>query len=193
MMIRFKTNGGLKAAAGSLSDLAGLHSVVGEAIAKQARANAVAMGGRKFWHRVADSTRLSEATPERAVVSSSHVAAAQKQFGGDISAPGKGPNSRNARRLAIPVDEQARSQGRDPAYYARSHQLEVVVSKRAKGKDQALLGYTAGQGKNRKFRPLFVLVKRVSQRAYPWFPMAGDAAAIATSEAARFLKLRSAR
>ena len=72
-------------------------------VERKARANALAKGGRHFWVQEIVNSLHTEAVGGSRVVGSTHVAAAHKQYGGPISAPGRGEGALGRQALTIPV------------------------------------------------------------------------------------------
>ncbi len=136
----------------------------GNQTATKSKRNARAKGGRKFWRAIAQSIRVSEASASSIQVAAYHVAAAMKQFGGDISAPGRGPGSKNAEALSIPIS--AESEGTAPSEWS-GKDLFVLPGK---GAFAGILGYSDGTGADRTFHALFLLRKAVTMKADKWWP-----------------------
>ena len=154
----------------------------GRDVALQAQRNARAKGGRRFWTDIARSVNVRSVSSEGVEVASDHVAAAQMQYGGVIEAPGRGPGSKHASALAIPLPEAG---GRPPSAFTNRH-LFVLPSKRPDTK--GILGYSTGKGENEVFHPLFVLRKRTKfLLARPFFPTAPEVLAEGERLAARKL------
>lgn len=131
---------------------------------RRAQDNARAYGGRSFWQGIANSVS-TQVNEHGLLVGSSHFAAAHKQFGGDISAPGRGPMSKRRRNLSIPL---GKAKGKTPSdfqklwrYKAKSGNLFLVRSEKTES------------GSSLEF--LFLLKKEVTQKAYPWFPLGNEA------------------
>ena len=127
--------------------------------------------GGKFWKGVAAMTRLVDVSDSGATVLCDHFAAAHKEYGGVIR-PVK------AKALTIPISPQAVGK-RASEFVSGGRQLFVP-------KGTNLLGYSTG--KNGKFKPLFVLVKSVDQKAEPWWIRMEQAAAMGEREGAWWLK-----
>lgn len=124
--------------------------------------NAMAKGGRRLWRAIARSVEVREQTLDGVSVSATHPAAAQKQFGGVIEAPGKGPWAKGAGALTIPIPG-TRAEGRMAGEFG-----ELVLIQRSGGKAPLLVKPAKGRA---DFEPLFVLVKRTRrQSADPWWP-----------------------
>jgi len=130
--------------------------------ANEARKNALAKGGRRLWRAIARSVMVEKVGARGDVaVRAYHIAAAQKQFGGSISAPGKGPGSKGAEALTIPIADEA--EGRmasefDPLGIFRPKGTNVLAINRG------------GVLEN-----LFALVKSTEeQKADPWWPTEDD-------------------
>ena len=144
---------------------------IGDVVEQDAKGNALMKPGRSFWRDMAKSvSKTSEPGDGTVTVGSDHEAAAQKQFGGVISAPGKGPGALGARMLTIPVGEarENRWNTRDAAekfnlFLARSGGRCILFGRL---RDRLWKG---GGGQDEP-RPLFVLKKRVSQQPDKWFP-----------------------
>lgn len=153
----------LRGIADSLAGI-GLLKHVGNQVKEAARESAYGQGGRSFWRSMGDSVRTQQ-DGDSVIVGAVHEAAAQKQFGGQISAPGKGPKATGAKSLTIPVG-QARENRWTVSQAERVYEIFKV-----KGKDgRGFLFGTRRNLKKKKATLLFVLRKRVMQRAYPWFP-----------------------
>lgn len=149
----------------------------GAMVRKKAQENAIEKGGRRFWRDIARSTNVREVSASSVQVASDHVAAAQKQYGGTIAAPGK-QSEHPAQALTIPF----------PGSIAEGHRAsefgqDLFILKSKKGK--AILGFA----QDKKFVPLFILTKSVSQRASPWFPSDQEAASFGEALATRRLGL----
>lgn len=123
-----------------------------QSTAKEARANAQAKGGRRYWYELARSIRVRSVSENAADVSSDHTGAAIKQYGGVIK-----PKNKNA--LTIPITKEAR--GKTAAEFALAGRTLFRLP------GTRLLGYSE---KNGDFKALFVLSKRSVQRPDPWFP-----------------------
>ena len=144
------------------------------AVAIRARGNARAKGGRRWWGDLARSLQVREASPTEAEVSTPHVGAAQKQYGGRIVPV-------RAKALTIPIDPVARGRR---AYELNSADRPLF---RPKGTDILAWSVRTGRGKGRKatLRPLFALRKSVFQRPDPWFPPDDEIARMGLDEARR--------
>ena len=130
--------------------------------------NARSKGGRKFWNDLAGSIRLRSIGPAGAEVYSAHPAAAQKQFGGVIEAPGKGPGATGARFLTIPLRGSA-AVGKTVGDFKEGGSKLFVLGKRDDAGGRG--GILARIGAGGAVEPLFILCKRTKpQRAEPWFP-----------------------
>lgn len=142
----------------------------GNRLAQTARGNARAKGGRRFWREIADRTRMSSVSESAVIVSCDHVAAAQKQFGGDI-------RPKNRRALTIPIADEAR--GKTAGEFAAGGR-SLFVLESDKADTIGVLGYNEAGG---EFHPLFVLRSRVSQRPEPFWPEAQEIGRIGLAEA----------
>ncbi len=138
---------------------------VGFIVAEQAKANARAKHasaarpstkGGGFWARIAGSVSYQMQGTDGVVIGASHVAAAQKQFGGTISAPGKGAGSKRARYLTIPISDRSRG------YSVGELQTRYTIFRQGN-----ILFAVLGKG---SIDPVYVLVKSVFQRPDKWFP-----------------------
>jgi hypothetical protein len=145
--------------------------VWGNAVAKEARQNARAKGGRNLWREIARATRVEKLGQLGVAVACYHVAGGHKQFGGPIVAT-------NAKALTIPIAPEAEGK--------RAAEFELGGRELFVPKGTHVLGYSDDEG---QFHALFVLVKRTKpQRAFPWMPGAERVGEIGMSEAARWLK-----
>lgn len=155
-----------------------LFRAIGQALKQEARAGAngrhltaksPSRKGGGFWAKIRDSVNY-EATADGVTVGSAHFAASHKQFGGTISAPGKGAGSTGAKFLTIPISDKSRGYtvGQLANRYSifRFHDTNVLGGIRKVG----------GKLSNQPAIPLFVLKKRVTQKAEPWFPDEAKAA-----------------
>lgn len=141
---------------------------VGDEIANEARNNAFSRPGRSFWRGMGDSVSTQK-RGKSFIVGATHEAAAQKQFGGPISAPGKGPGALGAKSLTIPLGE-ARENRWNTRDAKEKFNLFLVKSN---GKS-ILFGNLKTGKKKQDAQPLFLLKKRVMQQADPWFPEGGQ-------------------
>ncbi len=141
---------------------------IGDVIEQDAKGNALMKPGRSFWRGMAKSVeKTSEPGDGTVTVGSDHEAAAQKQFGGAISAPGKGPGALGAKALTIPLGV-ARNRRWNTRDAAEKYDLFTVKH----GEDTFLFGKLKGRVKMTRAntKPLFLLKKRVSQQPDKWFP-----------------------
>lgn len=142
-------------------------SKVGASVSETAKQSARAKGGRRFWAEVARSVSYQKMAGADAVqVGATHVAAAQKQFGGVISAPGRGEGATGAKWLTIPVGV-ARERRLSARKASETYSLFLVKSKAGK---RLLFGTKKAKKRNKISELLFVLKKSVTQKADPWFP-----------------------
>lgn len=130
----------------------GMFKVWSGRIARKAQANALAKGGRNFWREIARDVRVFSVSNDGAVVGCSHVAAAQKQFGGTIRA-------KNAGALTIPIAPEAKGR-RASEFLTADRKLFVLPG------SNGVLGYADTSG----FHALYVLRASVTQKADPWWP-----------------------
>ena len=149
--------------------------IVGEEVARKARRNARGKGGRRFWVQDILDSIHSESTSGGRIVGSTHVAAAHKQFGGEISAPGKGEGALRRQFLTIPAGKARENRWDTDKAKAAGSKLFRVKRK----SDGALFLFGSrepatpkkGKGKGSPAELLFTLKKSVFQKADPWFPM----------------------
>lgn len=147
----------------------------GAVVRKEAMQKAIGKGGRRFWRQLARSINLQQDGASAAVVGSSHVAAAQKQYGGPIQAKGSGAGGSNW--LTIPIDEEA--EGRRASDFALAGRDLFVAP------GTHVLGYS----EDGIFIGLFALVKRTApQRPDPFMPNDKRTMDIGESEAERMLR-----
>ena len=141
---------------------------IGLEVANEARNNAYSRPGRSFWRKVGNSVSM-QVSGKGVIVGAAHEAAAQKQFGGTISAPGQGPGAVGAKELTIPLGK-ARLNRWDVDKAKMRFNLFLVKSN---GK-RLLFGSPLRTGRRRRnqntMQPLFLLKKSVNQQPDPWFP-----------------------
>jgi hypothetical protein len=166
---------------------------VGYRIKLVAQANARAKGGRRFWAGIASSISY-QTMSDGVTVGASHVAAAQKHFGGTISAPGRGPLAKGAKFLTIPISPIAQgfSVGELADKYrifrlgrrgpAQDGDILATVKKVSGGtaawrKEAKKTGFLQAAGRSRSGKqqygvlvPLYVLKTEVTQSPDPWWP-----------------------
>lgn len=139
-------------------------------VERKAKANALAKGGRHFWVSEIVNSIHTETIGKNRVVGSTHVAAAHKQFGGPISAPGKGEGSLHRQALTIPVGKAKTNRWDTDKAQAAGYELFKVKTKEGRG----LLFGRRTRGKSNRSRNkdelLFVLRKSVMQAPDKWFP-----------------------
>lgn len=152
----------------------------GRAVAVKAQRTARAKGGRRFWRDVSRSINVRTLSADGVEVFSDHVAAAQKQFGGTIEAPGKGAYAKGAKALTIPIADEA--EGRTAAEFTLAGRKLFVLGKKD-GVRLGVLGYDEGGD----FHPLFALRRRVTQAAEPFFPPSAEVLALGEAMAAKKL------
>jgi hypothetical protein len=149
--------------------------VSGQRTAKQARQNARAKGGRRFWRGMAASIRLAAVSPTSVSVHTNHVAAAQKEFGGPIVA-------KNARALTIPIADEAK--GKRASEFEQGGRDLFVIPSDAAG-SLGILGYSTGDD---DFHALFALRKRTRPQApNPVWPPNWQVADFMLQEGDRFV------
>ena len=135
----------------------------GVAVRSKAKLNAKAKGGKHMWRDIARATELRTISKDGVEVYCSHVAAAQKQFGGTIEAPGKGAGSKGAKYLAIPISPESKGV---PVGEFVTGGIKLFVLGKKDGERGGVLGYS----EDGVFHGLYALRKRVRQKADPWFP-----------------------
>lgn len=150
-----------------------------QTIAMEARNNARAKGGRRWWKELARSLQVRQVTDDSIEVGTDYRGAALKQFGGRIT-PDK------AKALTIPISDEAK--GKTAYDFERTGKDLFVVS--VKTGDPGTLGVLGYDKSTRKkgvyaFQPLFVLRTSAYQEPDPWFPMPNRILAIADAEAKR--------
>jgi hypothetical protein len=120
--------------------------------------------GGQFWNRVCQSIGFTYSTKAKTLTyGANHVAAAHKQYGGVISAPGKGEGSRRSKYLTIPISPI--SKGKNTSVF-RKVSIKTFFFTSKKG--NLILAMTSSTKK--KMEPLFLLKKSVYQKAQPYFP-----------------------
>lgn len=157
---------------------------IGQAVKNAAVAAARAKGGRRFWQDVANSV-ASRQVGDAVIVGATHVAARFKQFGGLISAPGRGPGSLHRKALAIPLEAAREHRGWNAEDF-RTHGWELFKLPKGGGDRSVLMGRDTNKRKP-VVVPLFALRKSVTQKPDPWFP-AGDALSRAAAEGMRLYR-----
>lgn len=155
----------IKAIADSLK-AADVLRYVGQNVAIRAQNAAYEKPGRRFWREIGDSVNTQRGEDGSVTVGATHEAAGHKQFGGQISAPGKGPGTLGSKALTIPmgVAREKRWTTRDAM---ESYDLFKVKTKAGR----SFLFGKSKTSKKAKAVVLFTLRKSVMQQAEPWFPM----------------------
>ena len=130
----------------------------------EARGNARAKGGRRYWKDLARSLQVRQVSETAVSVSSSQIGAGLKQYGGVV-------RPITARALTIPVTAEAK--GKTAYEFERPDRPLFVVSE--KTGDPGTIGVLGYAKKTRKenvsaFHPLFVLRKYAKMKPDPWFP-----------------------
>ena len=164
MEVLIKRVGVLVNGGGPMLDVAAME------VERKAKANALAKGGRHFWVSEIVNSLHTEAVGGSRVVGSTHVAAAHKQYGGPISAPGRGEGALGRQALTIPVGKARENRWDTDKAQAAGYELFKVKTKEGRG---LLFGRrTRGKGNRsrRKDELLFVLRKSVMQAPDKWFP-----------------------
>jgi hypothetical protein len=121
---------------------------------------------------------VRSAGEDTAEVSSNHVGATLKQYGGTIRPV-------VARALTIPIAPEAEGK--------RAYELERPDRPLFVPRGTRLLGYGKGRGKKREFRALYVLAARAVQEPDPWFPGDSRVLRLGEIEAIRILRKEQAQ
>lgn len=171
-----QVNGALLALAGRLGPRSLQRFLLQWGVGTKAKAqrNAMSKGGRRLWREIARSVAVDEVSASGVRVRSTHPAAAQKQYGGAISAPGKGPWAKGAASLAIPLSGSP-AEGRMPGEFKGLFRLPGtnVLAMKATSAFRDRSGRYVKRDKANPIVAMFVIVKRTKeQRAYPWWPEA---------------------
>ena len=145
-------------------------------VAMEARRNARAKGGRRYWQDLARSLQVRNISKETIDIGTNQKGATLKQFGGEIR-PDK------AKALTIPISPEAK--GRTAYEIERTgKKLFVISQKTGDPGTVGVLGYARkSKSGDSDFRPLFVLRTRVFQDADPWFPSTIQVMRLAQREA----------
>jgi hypothetical protein len=130
--------------------------------AQHAKARHPTPGATGCWASIANGVNVQK-LPDGVLVGSSHEASAQKEFGGKISAPGRGPKASGAKALTIPISPLSRGKT------VRQMRREGFVIFRLGKLDTQGAG-TLAATVNGKMEPLFLLRKSVNQKPQPWWP-----------------------
>lgn len=133
-----------------------LFAVIRTTVERSLKDSAIAKGGRSFWRDIADSVS-GESDADSAIAGAVHPAAAIRQFGGTISAPGQGAGATGAKFLAIPVHPDAK--GKSPR--------EINGLFLAVRRDGAMFLFRSFNDDTELF---YVLKKSVEHPADPWLP-----------------------
>lgn len=158
-----------------------LLTTIGALVAEDARRGARGKGWKRLGPEIADSVSYRQQGDTGVEVGAAHAAAAMRQFGGRIRAPGKGPGAKKAAWLTIPVKgspAEGHWAGEMPHFGWRLFRIQGA-------KGPVLMG-TKGKGPGRQTRPMFALRKEVPHPASPWFPSEGQIFR-RISEAVRYL------
>lgn len=150
-----------------LKNQSGFYRVWGSRVRDQGQRTARGKGGRSFWRGVADSIAVEGVTDNQAIVAVNHVAGAQKQYGGRITAKKKW--------LTIPMAEESRGK--------RVSEFSMLDLFTIKGDNNILLGYDKGD----IFQPLYLLRKSVDQDAEPYLPDNKELLKMGVDEASKML------
>lgn len=125
----------------------------GTAVANEAKNNARAKGGRSFWKKIADSTRLHSVSKRAGTVQCFDYIGEHKEYGGPIRA-------KNGKYLTIPIN--AMSKG----YTVGEMENRGVDVFRLPGTKVLVTAHPGGD-----FTALYALVEETKpQRPDPWWP-----------------------
>jgi hypothetical protein len=156
-----------------------------EGIAKQ---RARAYGGRSFWRDIANSIGSQLTSNSTAVVYTTHHAAAHKEKGGKVSAPGKKPMSKSVltgkprRFLTIPLPWCPRNKRDMDAWPRDSWRI-------FSGRDgRWWAGVQTLKGGKETTRILWRLVTSVTHRAFPFWVKEADAAMAISLAMTKYVK-----
>lgn len=143
----------------------------------EARGNARAKGGRRYWKDLARSVQVRRFSETAVSVSSSQTGAGLKQFGGTVRPV-------HAKALTIPIVPEAK--GRTAYEFERPDRPLFVVS--GKTGDPGTVGVLGYAKETREkdvtaFHPLFVLRNYAKMKPEPWFPTENRIAELAVREA----------
>ena len=152
------------------------------AAAMEARGNARAKGGRRYWKDLARSLQVRRISDTAVTVSSSQAGAGLKQFGGTVRPV-------MAKALTIPITAEAK--GKTAYEFERPDRPLFVISERSG--DPGTVGVLGYARKTRKagvtaFHPLFVLRRYARMKPEPWFPPARRIEYLADREAESLFK-----
>ena len=131
--------------------------------------------GGKFWRGIERQTVLVSVDNSGARVECQHFAGWHKEHGGVIKPV-------NAEALTIPINPKA--EGKTAAEFSLGGKQLFIL------KGTNLLGYSSGTGKSARFVPLFLLVRRVNQKAEPWWPTRQEVSEIGQREGEAWLKMQ---
>lgn len=149
---------------------------VGVQVAETVARSALAKGGTQFWRDVSNTVTKRVDGSSGVEIGASHVAAAFKEYGGTISAPGKGPGAHKPPRkyLTIPISPLAKKKNvgdfkKGETFIARSKKGNLIIflkekTKKSWSKSTKLLRSMMGP------QPLYVLKPSVTQKPDPWWP-----------------------
>ena len=155
----------------SKSESRELFAVIRTTMERSLKDSAEAKGGRSFWRELANTVD-GESDADSAIVGATHPAAAIRQFGGTISAPGQGPMSTGAKMLAIPVHPAA--EGKSPREIDGLFLVANYLIKEIGGETELF----------------YVLKKSVEHPADPWLPSESERASELRAAARAWLDSR---
>lgn len=138
--------------------------------------------GGQFWNRICQSIGFTyDIKAKTLTYGAKHLVSEHKQYGGIISAPGKGEGSRHSKYLTIPISPI--SKGKSAGFFKKPS-IKTFFFTSKKGN----LILAMASGKKKKMEPLFVLKKSVYQKAQPYFPEGAELDAIVTKHLGGELK-----
>lgn len=151
-----------------------LFTLIGDDLAEKAKDNCDSRGRGGFWQKIRDSISATP-TDGGVEVGSTYWVAPHVQFGGPISAPGKGEGSEGRNALTIPISPK--SKGKRVSDFDRKKIVKI----------DNVLFLKVGK---KKMEPLFVLCKRTKPQApRPFMPWESEVDEIAGKAAALWMKV----
>lgn len=130
--------------------------------------------GSLFWQDISSSANWRWDGSDAILAGASHYSAGFKHTGGPITAPGKGPFSRNAQYLTIPIANETKGKNvkdlrKGSWFFGKSKKGNLIIfakNKINKRWDKSMKAFRRMMGP----KPLFVLKKSVTHNPDPWFP-----------------------
>lgn len=144
-----------------------LLDTVANNVTQLAHANCDAYGGKSFWKAIKRSITSKVDTSTNSVeIGATDWRATHVQFGGPISAPGKGQGSLGRKSLTIPISDK--SYGKTVSSFAGQTLIKI--------KNILFLATAKKGGQESVIEPLFVLVKKTRpQKPRPFMPWGAEA------------------